>query len=120
LYEFRTGELYVSTVEGRSMPVWATQYHPEKPSFEFSDPSIPHTRTSVDVGYFTAQLVVEVAKLNSHKVPYDQQVRSVIQNFDRVFVAADPEEVESRDPLPDTLWMIPDGGIKSHSSVSVQ
>ena len=62
----KDGKQYVSTVEGKHMPIFATQWHPEKPAYEFSDPTIPHTRTSVDAGYMTAQLLVEVAKLNSH------------------------------------------------------
>lgn len=102
------GNQYVSTVEGKHMPIFATQWHPEKPAYEFSDPTIPHTRTSVDAGYMTAQLLVEVAKLNSHTIPYDEAVSMVIQNYERVFIASDPKEVESRDPLPDTVWMIPD------------
>jgi len=32
----------------------------------------------------------------------------VIQNYEQVFIASDPQEVKSRDPLPDTVWMIPD------------
>jgi gamma-glutamyl hydrolase len=102
------GNLYVSTVEGINMPIFATQYHPEKPNFEFSDMTIPHTRTAGDVGYRTAQVFIETAKLNARQIPYADQVGIVIQNYERVFIAADPEEIKERDPLPDSVWMIPD------------
>lgn len=105
---YADGNLYVSTAEGTRMPIFATQYHPEKPNFEFSDTTIPHTRTAGDVGYSTAQVFVETAKLNARQIPYEDQVDIVIQNYERVFIAADPEEIKDRDPLPDSVWMIPD------------
>lgn len=103
---YRAGELYVSTVEGRDYPFFATQWHPEKPPYEFSDKSIPHTRTSIDAASLTASLLIDVARLNLHSVEYKDQVKMVIDNYDRRFVAA--EEVFDEDiSLPDTLWFVP-------------
>jgi gamma-glutamyl hydrolase len=98
--------LYVSTVEGRHYPFFATQWHPEKPPYEFSDKTIPHTRTAIDAASFTASLFVDVARLNSHSVEYPEQVKLVIDNYDRHFVAAEGK-LDEEDPLPDTLWFVP-------------
>ncbi|KAI8111716.1 hypothetical protein M9435_004215 [Picochlorum sp. BPE23] len=114
------GHEYVSTVEGRNMPIFATQWHPEKTPYEFSDKTIPHTRTAIDAAYASAQIFVETAKLNPEKIPYKDQVKLVIQNYEQVFIASDPEEVKSRDPLPDTVWMIPDSAGPLPSTVSDQ
>ena len=43
------------------------------------------------------------------QVAYEDSVKLVIQNYERVFIAGDPKEIKKRDPLPDTVWMIPDG-----------
>jgi gamma-glutamyl hydrolase len=100
------GELYVSTVEGRHYPFLATQWHPEKPPYEFSDGTIPHTRTAIDAASLTASLLIDVARLNSHSVEYSEQVKLVIDNYDRHFIAAEGS-LDEDDPLPDTLWFVP-------------
>ena len=105
-YLCSAGEEYVSTVEGRDYPLFATQWHPEKPPFEFADKSIPHTRTAIDAAYATASLVVDIARLNSHSITYPEEVKLVIQNYDRHFVAAEGP-LDEDDPLPDTLWFVP-------------
>lgn len=103
---YRAGELYVSTVEGRHYPFFATQWHPEKPPYEFSDKTIPHTRTSIDAASLTASLLIDVARLNSHSVEYEDQVKLVIDNYERHFIAAEGE-LDEDDPLPDTIWFVP-------------
>lgn len=100
------GEPYVSTVEGIEYPFFATQWHPEKPPYEFSDETIPHNRAAVDAAAATAALLVDVARLNSHAVPYEDQVRLTIDNYDRHYVAAEGP-LDEDDPLPDTLWFVP-------------
>lgn len=100
------GEAYVSTVEGIEYPFFATQWHPEKPPYEFSDETIPHSRAAMDAAGATAALLVDVARLNSRTLPYEDQVSTVIDNYDRHFVAAEGP-LDEDDPLPDTLWFIP-------------
>ena len=100
------GKRYVSTVEGRQYPFFATQWHPEKPPYEFSDDTIPHTRTAIDTAYATASLIVDVARLNAQSSKYEEQVHAVIENYDRHFVAAEGP-LDEEDPLPDTLWFVP-------------
>ena len=98
--------MYVSTVEGIDYPFFATQWHPEKPPYEFSDKTIPHTRTAIDAASLTASLLIDVARLNGHSIDYPEQVKLVIDNYERHFVAAEGP-LDEDDPLPDTLWFIP-------------
>lgn len=102
------GERYVSTVEHKDYPFFATQWHPEKPAYEFSDPTIPHSRTAIDAGYATASLLVDVARLSSHKVSYEHEVKLVVQNFVPHFLPAEGGQEDPEDPLPDTMWFIPE------------
>ncbi len=45
----RKGVEYVSTIEHQWMPFFGTQWHPEKPPFEFSDNTIPHSHEAIAV-----------------------------------------------------------------------
>jgi gamma-glutamyl hydrolase len=93
-------------VEGRKYPWFATQWHPEKTPYEFTDRTIPHSRTAIQTAWSTASVFVDVARLNNHFVPYKRQVKMMIDNYHRHFLAAD--SIEKRfEPLPDTLWFIP-------------
>ena len=40
---------YVSTIEHQRLPFFGTQWHPEKPPFEFSDNTIPHSHEAIAV-----------------------------------------------------------------------
>ena len=44
------GREFISTIEGKEMPVYATQYHPERPQFdwamEFPRPGSAHDHTA--------------------------------------------------------------------------
>ena len=40
---------YVSTIEHQRLPFFGTQWHPEKPPFEFSDETIPHSHEAIAV-----------------------------------------------------------------------
>jgi hypothetical protein len=81
--------------------------HPEKPPYEFADGSIPHTRTAISAAALTAQLLVDMARLSSTQgVPYDRQVKLVIDNYERHFLPAEGDQGPSDDPLPDTLWIV--------------
>lgn len=102
-----SGALFVSTVEGRRYPWLATQWHPEKPPYEFADGTIPHSRTAIETAAETAGLFVDIARLNAHSISYNNQLKLVINNFKRHWVAGEGPSDED-DPLPDTLWFIPE------------
>lgn len=98
----RQGVEYISTVEGVQYPLLATQWHPEKPPYEFVDNQMPHSRDVMDLTYHTAQAFVDLARLNKHRVSYEEQVKLSIFNIPRTFTAA------TRDfaTFPDTMYFI--------------
>jgi gamma-glutamyl hydrolase len=80
---------FVSTVESKDYPFYATQFHPEKNAFEIgmSDDGTPyedviHTEEAVDITIYFARLFVNDARLNDHKFddPAVEQ-RSLIYNY---------------------------------------
>ncbi len=57
---------FVSVYEGTSMPLYAMQFHAEKPIFEWPNEEINHSRDNVAaMSYFAHFVGVEAAK-NSH------------------------------------------------------
>ena len=71
----RQGREFVSMVEGAEMPVWATQWHPEKNIFEQGAvlPSgtpyevVQHTREAVAISQYLATFFVEQCRKNAHR-----------------------------------------------------
>jgi gamma-glutamyl hydrolase len=63
----RDGRPYVSTMEARDYPVYATQWHPEKNAYEWTSTlSIPHSPDAVEVTQESANFFVGEARRNSH------------------------------------------------------
>lgn len=63
----RQGVPYVSTIESRSYPVTATQWHPEKNAFEWpAGLHIPHTPEAVEVTHAVGNFLVSEARRNKH------------------------------------------------------
>lgn len=71
----RTGRSFVSMVEGIDLPVWATQFHPEKNIFEqgVELPSgapyeaVSHSRAAVAVSQYFANFFVEQCRASAHR-----------------------------------------------------
>lgn len=98
------GVEYVSAVEGRHWPVFGTQYHPEKPSHEFADPTLAHTRDTAALGFYAASMLVDVARLNDHNVSWEQQLDIAIYNWKPAYTAR--KDVYKLGPNPDVLYFI--------------
>lgn len=63
----RDGKPYVSTMEARDYPVYATQWHPEKNAYEWtSSLSIPHSPDAVEVAQEAANFFVGEARRSAH------------------------------------------------------
>jgi gamma-glutamyl hydrolase len=62
--------IHVAIYEGKDHPIFAVQFHPEKPMFEFAktraQQNIPHTVDSIRVGQYLANRFVESARRNFH------------------------------------------------------
>jgi len=83
----RQGHTFVSTVESPHLPIYATQWHPEKNIFEWNpDEVIPHSPDAVVVTQFTANFLVNNARLSSHHfATLAQEAASLIYNYAPVF-----------------------------------
>jgi len=79
----RAGKEYVSAVEGKKMPIYGVQFHPEKNSFEWADTEdIPHSANAIALGQYLSMFFVDEARLNTHQFPYnDLMLRFGIWNF---------------------------------------
>lgn len=64
----RAGREFVATMEGRALPVFTTQWHPEKPAYEWNDPAlndIPHTLEAVTANAWPALFFAQQARGNA-------------------------------------------------------
>jgi gamma-glutamyl hydrolase len=62
----REGLPFVSTIEARDYPITATQWHPERPQFEFKpNVGVAHTRDAIEAMQYVAGFFVEDARRNT-------------------------------------------------------
>jgi gamma-glutamyl hydrolase len=57
---------FISSYEGRTANIFATQFHPERPPYEFTDPGIGHTAADIAVSQYLSRFIISRAKLNNH------------------------------------------------------
>jgi len=59
---------FLSTMEAKDYPIYATQFHPEKNAYEWAPkfPGIPHSREAVNVAQYFAEFFVDVARQSTH------------------------------------------------------
>lgn len=83
----RNGVEFVSTMEGIKYPIFATQWHPEKNTFEWSlNENIPHQEMSIKVTQFMSNFFVNQARLNQHKfATQEEEDAALIYNYDPVY-----------------------------------
>ena len=83
----RNGKQFVSTMEGIKYPFYATQWHPEKNSFEWSTAlNIPHYPMSVEVTQYMSNFFVDQTRLNRHKFKSSKEEQAqLIYNYPLVF-----------------------------------
>ena len=74
-------------MEGIKYPFYATQWHPEKNSFEWTTAlDIPHYPMSIDVTQYLSNFLVNQARLNSHKFKsLKEEEANLIYNYPPVF-----------------------------------
>lgn len=80
------GKEYVAWVEGKRAPVFATQFHPEKNSFEFGRSTIPHGNDGVYAMSYLSQFLISVAKKNGNVFPADELEKRQMFNYPPVRV----------------------------------
>lgn len=90
----REGNVFVSSIEGKSgLPIWASQYHPEKPQFEwYIEEGINHSFDSIQANSAIARFFVDQTRGNYRAFPSpDAEVAALIYNYRAYYTeSADP------------------------------
>ena len=76
------GSTYPTSIEGKSIPIFGTQFHPEKDTYEWStNESIPHQRNGIRFQQYFANLLVNQSRLNNHFMSQESLMKYSIYNF---------------------------------------
>ncbi|XP_017028527.1 gamma-glutamyl hydrolase-like [Drosophila kikkawai] len=76
------GTEFISTIEHIKYPFYGVQFHPEKPQYEFTKPSIPHTAAAIITSQFFADFFVsEARKSNQSFANATEQATRLIYNY---------------------------------------
>ena len=85
----RAGKEFVSTIENPKYPIFGSQWHPEKNTFEWQMNAdgtpyevINHSWNAVQIAQYTANFFVQQARKSSHKFPQQNiETASLIYNY---------------------------------------
>lgn len=86
----RDGAPFVSSTEGITMPIYTTQFHPEKPLFEWwSSEAINHSYHSIVGNEWTQRFFVNQARLNNRSFPdAASEAAALIYNYNAEYTAS--------------------------------
>ncbi|KFM28592.1 Gamma-glutamyl hydrolase A [Auxenochlorella protothecoides] len=114
----RVGVEYISTAEHRRYPFFATQWHPEKPPYEFGMKAIPHSLDAVLVSQHLANVFVDTARRSGHEPEsHEEELVMLIYNTKPYFTLKDSVMDRSYDG-PDMTYFFdskddaPDNGLR--------
>jgi gamma-glutamyl hydrolase len=77
----QAGLEFVGFIEGKTAPIFGTQFHPEKNSFEFGRTTIPHTNDGIYAMSYFSQFLVSLSKKNSNNIPPEELEKRQMFNF---------------------------------------
>lgn len=84
----RNGTEYISTIEFKKYPFFGTQWHPEKPPYEFSMPETPHSLDAIRISQYMANNFLEVARMSPHTPEsHEEELAMLIYSTPPVFSA---------------------------------
>lgn len=83
----KKGKPFVSTIEGKKYPIYATQWHPEKQAFEFKiDEMMNHSFESIIANQWVANFFVNEARKNEHRFTNaSEEAKALIYNYTPVY-----------------------------------
>lgn len=98
----RQGREFVSAMEGNSLPIYSTQFHPEKPQFEWNPAEvINHDADSILANHYFALFFVNQARLNRRSFPtVAAESAALIYNYSPVYT-------EATDPSFEQCYFLP-------------
>lgn len=87
------GMEYIALLEHRDLPIFTSQFHPEKNPFEWADDtnhdSIPHTPEAVESAQYFAKFFVNQARLNIQSFnSKEEEEGALIYNYQPVFTGS--------------------------------
>jgi gamma-glutamyl hydrolase len=88
----RAGREFVSSAEAKDAPIYTTQFHPEKPAYEFYPGyAIPHSDHAIHANAWTARFFVNESRKNSRSfATVEDENAALIYGTPPIFTAADP------------------------------
>jgi len=84
------GLTFVSTIEAKDYPIYATQWHPEKHSYEWANLKIDHSREAKDMSEYLVNFFVDECQKNPNVFPQELLNKYIIYNFNSTFSGKDP------------------------------
>jgi len=87
----RDGKDFVSVVEGKKYPIYALQWHAEKPLFEWNDwEGINHSTDAVQAMLYMNTFFVSEARKSLHAFPdINAQLKALIYNYAPIYTGLD-------------------------------
>jgi len=80
------GTTFISSIEAKKYPIFATQWHPEKNAFEFASfLHISHTPTAVRMAQHMANMFVDECRKNKQQFPDELLKKHLIYNFAPIY-----------------------------------
>ena len=86
----RAGKTFVASMEGKTLPIYTTQWHPEKAAYEWNGAElyndINHSPLAVSSSYYPAAFFVNQARMNNRSfASADDENAALIYNYAPVF-----------------------------------
>jgi len=85
----KKGKEFISTVEGKTAPIYALQWHPEKNPFEWDPEEVTrHSEVAVEATQYMANFFVSEARKSEHKFASSQDLSAaLIYNYPATYTA---------------------------------
>jgi len=86
------GKVFVSTIEGKKYPIYALQWHAEKPLYEWNDwEDINHSTASIEAMQYVSDFFISEARKSNHKfLSAAAQTAALIYNYDPTYTGLNP------------------------------
>eukprot|EP01133_Synstelium_polycarpum_P013238 gene13238-15556_t len=83
----RVGNTFLSTIEAKNYPIYGTQWHPEKPLFEWWNQEVmDHSFESIKANQYTSNFFVNECRKSSHSFASQQsESAALIYNYQPVY-----------------------------------
>lgn len=102
------GRVYVSSMEHKTLPFSATQWHPEKNAFEWGDKlHIPHSEGAVEVTHAVGKFFIDGARRNSHGLNGDVLAKDDLLIYNHPLTFTGRHEKREDRPWLDEAYIFP-------------